>query len=115
MARITVEDCLEQVPNRFTLILLAAERSKQILEDNMDKLHLMSEALMKYETIDRKQIDEVMQGREPGPPQSWDDDSDTPSSGGGNAPTTGDTPDNASAGDEGSDKGVPRPAHNRQS
>ena len=32
MARITVEDCLEQVPNRFTLILLAAERSKQILQ-----------------------------------------------------------------------------------
>ena len=32
MARITVEDCLEQVPNRFTLILLAAERSKQLLQ-----------------------------------------------------------------------------------
>jgi DNA-directed RNA polymerase subunit omega len=32
MARITVEDCLEQVPNRFTLILLAAQRSKQLLQ-----------------------------------------------------------------------------------
>jgi len=32
VARITVEDCLEQVPNRFTLILLAAERSKQLLQ-----------------------------------------------------------------------------------
>ena len=31
MARITVEDCLEKVSNRFTLILLAAERSKQLL------------------------------------------------------------------------------------
>ena len=31
VARITVEDCLEQVPNRFTLILVAAERSKQLL------------------------------------------------------------------------------------
>ena len=31
MARITVEDCLEQVPNRFTLILIAAERAKQLL------------------------------------------------------------------------------------
>ena len=32
MARITVEDCLEQVPNRFTLILIAAQRSKQLLQ-----------------------------------------------------------------------------------
>jgi DNA-directed RNA polymerase subunit omega len=32
MARITVEDCLEQVPNRFTLILIAAKRSKQLLQ-----------------------------------------------------------------------------------
>ena len=32
MARITVEDCLENVPNRFSLVLLAAERTKQILK-----------------------------------------------------------------------------------
>ena len=32
MARITVEDCLEQVPNRFTLVLVAAERAKQLLK-----------------------------------------------------------------------------------
>jgi DNA-directed RNA polymerase subunit omega len=31
MARITVEDCLEQIPNRFSLILVAAERTKQLL------------------------------------------------------------------------------------
>ncbi|MFT6145602.1 MAG: DNA-directed RNA polymerase subunit omega [Myxococcota bacterium] len=31
MARITVEDCLNQVPNRFSLVLVAAERTKQIL------------------------------------------------------------------------------------
>lgn len=31
MARITVEDCLQQVPNRFSLVLVAAERTKQIL------------------------------------------------------------------------------------
>lgn len=55
------------------------ERSRQILDDNMDKLHLMADALMKYETIDRKQIDTIMQGREPGPPESW---TEGPSSGG---------------------------------
>lgn len=32
MARITVEDCLENVPNRFSLVLVAAERTKQILK-----------------------------------------------------------------------------------
>ena len=30
MARVTVEDCLEQVPNRFALTILAAERGRQI-------------------------------------------------------------------------------------
>jgi len=32
MARITVEDCLEQVPNRFELVLVAARRAKQLLK-----------------------------------------------------------------------------------
>lgn len=32
MARITVEDCLVNVPNRFFLVLLAAERTKQLLK-----------------------------------------------------------------------------------
>ncbi len=30
MARVTVEDCLEQIPNRFALTILAAERARQI-------------------------------------------------------------------------------------
>ena len=91
------------------------ERAKQILEDHMDKLHMMSDALMKYETIDRKQIDEIMQGREPGPPESWDD-SDTPSSGGGNTPTAS-APDSDTSSDkqDKDDKGVPSPAHHRES
>ena len=32
MARITVEDCLGKVPNRFQLVLLAARRAKQLLK-----------------------------------------------------------------------------------
>ena len=32
MARITVEDCLDQVPNRFELVLVAARRAKQLLK-----------------------------------------------------------------------------------
>lgn len=30
MARVTVEDCLEQVKNRFALVVLAAERARQL-------------------------------------------------------------------------------------
>ena len=32
MARITVEDCLDRIPNRFELVLLAAKRAKQLLK-----------------------------------------------------------------------------------
>ncbi len=59
-------------------------RAKHILEENMDKLHLMSDALMKYETIDEGQIAEIMDGREPRPPRDWDQsDTDTPAGGDG--------------------------------
>ncbi len=32
MARITVEDCLDKIPNRFELVLLGARRAKQLLK-----------------------------------------------------------------------------------
>lgn len=38
MARITVEDCLEQIPNRFSLVLVAAERTKQLLRGDQSML-----------------------------------------------------------------------------
>ena len=40
----------------------------------MDKLHVMAEALMEYETIDAGQIDQIMAGKKPGPPDGWGDD-----------------------------------------
>ncbi|WP_026289750.1 ATP-dependent zinc metalloprotease FtsH [Thioalkalivibrio sulfidiphilus] len=57
------------------------ERAKKILEQNMDKLHLMAEALMKYETIDVEQINDIMEGKTPRPPSEWSDDE--PKAGGG--------------------------------
>jgi len=48
-------------------------RAKEILQKNIDKLHLMAEALMKYETIDEEQIKDIMAGRAPRPPSDWDD------------------------------------------
>jgi cell division protease FtsH len=50
--------------------------AKQILEDNLDKLHAMAGALMKYETIDEQQIKDIMKGREPRPPEDWDEPSE---------------------------------------
>ncbi len=38
MARITVEDCLRRVPNRFILVLMAAARTKQILKGSKPRV-----------------------------------------------------------------------------
>lgn len=38
MARITVEDCLRRVPNRFILVLMAAERTKQLLKGSKPRV-----------------------------------------------------------------------------
>ncbi len=48
-------------------------RTKQILSDNMDKLHAMSDALMLYETIDTNQIEDIMLGRTVREPKGWSD------------------------------------------
>ncbi|MDB5979553.1 MAG: ftsH [Pseudomonas sp.] len=45
--------------------------AKQILTDNRDKLDAMADALMKYETIDAEQIDDIMAGRAPREPRDW--------------------------------------------
>lgn len=58
------------------------DRAKQILLDNMDVLHSMKDALMKYETIDAKQIDDLMARREVRAPSNWHDEhGDTPQGG----------------------------------
>jgi cell division protease FtsH len=47
------------------------ERARNILIENMDKLHKMAEALLEWETIDAGQIDDIMAGRDPRPPQDF--------------------------------------------
>ncbi len=64
------------------------QRAKSILEEHMDKLHMMSDALMKYETIDADQIKDIMDGKTPRPPAEWTDDSGDTS--GGSATTLSD-------------------------
>ena len=51
--------------------------AKQILTDNRDKLDAMADALMKYETIDADQIDDIMAGRAPREPRDWEGGSGT--------------------------------------
>ena len=49
--------------------------SERLLEENLDKLHAMADALMLYETIDADQIDDIMSGRKVREPSGWDGDS----------------------------------------
>jgi len=51
--------------------------AKRLLEENRDKLNAMCDALMKYETIDADQIDDIMNGRTPREPRDWQDDGDS--------------------------------------
>lgn len=50
-------------------------RATKLLEDNRDKLEMMKDALMEYETIDASQIDDIMSGKKPSPPKGWSDGS----------------------------------------
>jgi len=67
MARVTVEDCVEQIPNRFELILIAAQRARMIREgtpltvdrDN-DKDPVVSLREIADKTIDLKVVKESL-------------------------------------------------------
>jgi cell division protease FtsH len=66
-------------------------RAEEILKSNMDKLHMMADALMKYETIDSDQIDDIMAGKPPRPPADWD--APEPTSGDGGSSSADEKPD----------------------
>ncbi len=61
-------------------------RAQKLLEKNRDKLEMMKDALMEYETIDLEQIDDIMDGKKPRPPAAWNDQ-DQNSTGAGQAET----------------------------
>lgn len=65
MARVTVEDCTEIVPDRFDLVLLAARRAKQIatggeltVERDNDKDSVISLREIAGETVDAKDLEQ---------------------------------------------------------
>jgi cell division protease FtsH len=69
-----------------TIIDTNYKRAKQILEDNVELLHMMANALIKYETIDDGQIRDIMAGREPKPPADWQDTGGSEPQGGKSRP-----------------------------
>jgi cell division protease FtsH len=54
------------------------KRAETLLQDNISILHKMADALMKWETIDKIQIDDLMAGRDPRPPTDTNNPSNTP-------------------------------------
>ena len=67
MARVTVEDCIQEVPNRFDLVLLASQRAKQIsvgnpltIDRDNDKDPVVSLREIADETIDLKVVKESL-------------------------------------------------------
>ncbi|MBL1432577.1 MAG: ATP-dependent zinc metalloprotease FtsH [Gammaproteobacteria bacterium] len=63
-----------------TIIDRNYQRAEKMLTDNIDKLHIMAEALMLYETIDNGQVTDIMNGKTPRPPKDWGQ-TEPPSSG----------------------------------
>ncbi|MFO8045311.1 MAG: ATP-dependent zinc metalloprotease FtsH [Halomonas sp.] len=89
------------------------DQARQILEENRDKLDAMAEALMKYETIDSTQLRDIMEGRDPRPPEGWDDPSGGAASGGDTrtaAEPTRDQPEQVDGDEEDDDEPRRRPS-----
>ncbi|KPL28652.1 MAG: cell division protein FtsH [Acidithiobacillales bacterium SM1_46] len=59
-------------------------RARAIIEDNRDKIEVMAKALLEWETLDSEQINDIMAGKTPRPPEGW---SGPDAKGGGAAPT----------------------------
>jgi len=84
------------------------EHATQLLKDNMDILHAMSEALLKYETIDLGQIDRLMDRRDPGEPADWGGDDS--GGAGANSSMLDKKPEDKKDDDKKTDDGEPDPA-----
>ena len=67
----------------------AYDTATRLLKEYDSQLHLMAEALVKYESIDGHQIDQIMAGKVPDPPRDWEEPQDSDSSG-PNAPQPAD-------------------------
>lgn len=69
MARVTVEDCVDKIPNRFDLVLLAAQRARQIsggaeltIDRDRDKNPVVALREIAEQTVTPKQLEESVVG-----------------------------------------------------
>ena len=85
MARVTVEDCIEKIPNRFDLVLAAAQRARDIstgnpltIDRDNDKNHVVALREIAAETIDPDYLrDEIVRSLQKlSNPELIDDDQD---------------------------------------
>ncbi|MGB3754679.1 MAG: DNA-directed RNA polymerase subunit omega [Parerythrobacter sp.] len=67
MARVTVEDCVDKVPNRFDLVLLAAQRAREIsggaemtVEKDRDKNPVIALREIAEQTVKPKELHEAV-------------------------------------------------------
>ena len=67
MARVTVEDCVDKVPNRFDLVLLAAQRAREIsggaeltVDRDRDKNPVVALREVAEQTVKPKQLNEAL-------------------------------------------------------
>jgi cell division protease FtsH len=66
------DETARQIDEEVREIVEAAhDKARALLEAHLDQLHLMANALIRYETIDGEQIDQIMEGREPDSPEGW--------------------------------------------
>ncbi|MFA9276210.1 MAG: hypothetical protein ACEQSE_15210 [Candidatus Aquirickettsiella gammari] len=83
----TISEATQQKVDAEIRMILDAQYaiSRQLLEQNRDKVEAMTKALLEWETIDAEQINDIMNGVEPHPPKSFaatpKSSSDTPSGG----------------------------------
>ena len=69
MARVTVEDCVDKIPNRFDLVLLAAQRARQIsggadltLDRDRDKNPVVALREIAEQTVKPRHLEEALVG-----------------------------------------------------
>ena len=67
MARVTVEDCVDKIPNRFDLVLMAAQRARQIsggadltIDRDRDKNPVVALREIAEETVKPKHLEEAI-------------------------------------------------------
>ena len=69
------EETSKLIDSEIKLIIDSCyERAENLLKENLDKLNVMADALLKYETIDAPQIEDIMAGAQPREPKGWSDD-----------------------------------------